>query len=291
VSTQFDLEEPRARSRALDALAPSVATIADPVVRAHYVQRLARLARMDERAVLALLGRRQGRRPAPLPTARELQGARREATQTATASSSGGEAGLLQLLLHREEAREVAEHLDADIFEDSVHRRLFEAWRDVPELAEAIAEADDDVRARYAELATERPGWLDPLVLDARNVAEMAQSWCDGLRHHRLATRLRPAIQGLGAEMTRARRASTSEPATDVRVFDLPSAEATLEDEGVPEAAPESRPAERAIDEVTMEVEDIMRRKRELARAIAETNGRRPALAGGDQTSGGDADQ
>ena len=300
VTTQFDLDEPRARSRALDALAPSVGAIADPVVRAHYVQRLARLARMDERAVLALLGRRQGRGPAPVPTARERQqGERSEAAAAPAKTAPGGEEGLLLLLLHREETRAAAGDLDADVFEDSVNRRLFEAWRQAPELAETITETDDDVRARYAELTDEAPRWLDPIVLDARNVAEMARSWCEGLRRHRLGNRLRPAIQSLGAELTRVRRVSASEPASDVRVFDLPPAGATLagEDareeasEGASDGGAEEPPAERAIDEVTMEVEDVMRRKRELARTMSESNGRRPAVASGDQAPGGDAER
>src|SRR5688572_8416640 len=135
VAAQFDLADPRARSRALDALAPSVAGITDAVVRAHYVQRLARMLQLDERAVLALLSRQRGQRPAPVPTSKEVRQVRRGAVGAAPAVD--GEFGLLQLLLQREECREVRASIDADVFEDSANRRLFEAWRDGTEIGRA----------------------------------------------------------------------------------------------------------------------------------------------------------
>ena len=53
-----------AQVRALEALAPTVAAVVDPVVRAHYVQKMARMAQVDERTVLALLNRGRTARPA-----------------------------------------------------------------------------------------------------------------------------------------------------------------------------------------------------------------------------------
>ncbi|MEZ4501618.1 MAG: DNA primase [Dehalococcoidia bacterium] len=296
VSAQFDLSEPRARSRALDALAPSVAAIVDPVVRAHYVQRLGRMTRMDERAILALLDRRRGRGPAPVPTAREVQGARRAAA-TAAATPPDGEVRLLQLLLHREEARAALTHLDGEVFEDSMNRRVFEAWCATPELPDHVEDADDDVRERLDALLAERPEWLDPIVLEARHVAEMAESWADGLRRHRQIERLRPAARDVAAELTKARRASMAAavgagmpaiPIDDASVFDLEAPGATLEDgfdrgtdrgfearfepaaPAEPAADPDQPSAAQRRDEVAMELEEIVRRQRELAQHFKE---------------------
>ena len=63
-----ELEDPAEKSRAAQALLPIIHEIADPVQRDHYLQKLARLLRVDERTLLAQWrGRRSRRAPARRP--------------------------------------------------------------------------------------------------------------------------------------------------------------------------------------------------------------------------------
>src|SRR5690606_8696308 len=115
VGAATDFADPRARSRALEALAPTVAVVADPVVRAHYVQRMARMGQVDGRTVLALLTRgSRPARPAPVPSPREEAKAVK-----GPVSAPDGETQLLQLLVLRSEARPAGRVLDPDVFEDT----------------------------------------------------------------------------------------------------------------------------------------------------------------------------
>ena len=133
IAARTDLDDARARSRAVEAIAPTVAQMADPIVRAEYVQRLARLGRVDERTVLGLLARRApGRqtRPVPVPSGRELaRGARPTTPLTPEEAALEAERSLLALLLQRPECRAAGLALDPDTFEDSAHRAAFAAWR------------------------------------------------------------------------------------------------------------------------------------------------------------------
>ena len=156
IAERADLENPRARAEAAEALAPTVAAMADPVVRAHYLQRLARLARIDEAAAQTLLARaRRPARPAPVPSARELAAAARPPARAAAAEDDapgGGETLLLRLLLLRPECRAAGLDLDPAVFEDGARRRLFDAWRELADPGERADELDDDLRALLASL-------------------------------------------------------------------------------------------------------------------------------------------
>lgn len=267
-STRFDLAEARERSQALDALAPAVAAITDAVVRAHYVQRLARLAQVDERTVLALLSRRMQRRPVPVPDRAEA--ARRTVR---SASAPDGETQLLQLLLHREEARAARHAIDEDVFEDSANRRLFLAWRDNADFAEQLQDSDEDMQSRYAELETMKPEWLDARYLEGRYVEEMTLSMAAQLRLRRRGARLAPIARQVASQLTTVRRgvAATGTGAT------LDSTEAGSTDDIDPE-------------ELANELTQMAERQRTLARDYREHIRRQPARAGGDRRIGDQSD-
>jgi DNA primase len=266
VGAQFDLADPRARSRALDARAPSVAGVTDAVVRAHYVQRLARMLQLDERAVLALLSRQRGQRPAPVPTSKEVRQVRRGAIGPAPAVD--GEFGLLQLLLQREECREVRDSIDADVFEDSTNRRLFEAWRD-DTVSLPLSELDEELQATLEAGTGPQPDWLDARVLDGRIVGEMAVSWAKGLRRQRLGARLAPAAREHAEQAGVARREGAA-------VLEYAIREAS---EGNEPVVPES---DADAASVAHELNAIVARQREVARTFRIESGRQPAAVDGD---------
>ena len=264
VTTTTDSADPRSRSQALEALAPTVAAIVDPVVRAHYVQRLARLAHVDEQTVLAVLAKRgQRRTPAAMPSSREV---RREARRAPDVPD--GETQLLLLLLHRPECRAVAVAVDADTFEDSTNRRLFLAWQEFEQLDERADELEDDVRERLAVLLQERPQWLDPHYLEQRYVEEMAEQIASALRLRRAQARLVPAAVEQADRVTAARREG---------VAVLESAARAAAEGPVPaEAANEA--AALAADFVEMSA-----RQRELTHEYQSSRGRRHSEEGGDR--------
>ncbi|MFN8639676.1 MAG: DNA primase [Dehalococcoidia bacterium] len=272
VSSRYDLSDARARSKALDALAPAVAGVTDAVVRAHYVQRLARMLQLDERAVLALLGRQRGQRPAPVPTSKDTRQARRGGV--GPAPSTDGEIGLLQLLLHRDEARVAAHEIDADVFEDSARRRLFELWRDG--LLEDGAELDEELREQFTALTASMPDAFAPRVLDAKLVADMATSWARGLRRFRVGARLRPAARERAEQAGAARKggAAVLEQAVQ-QLVDRESAEvASPASPALDPVLPESQ-VDAAL--AAQELNAITARQRELARTFRIEIGRQTA--------------
>ncbi len=205
ISTDTDLDDPRARSRAVEALAPTVAAVADPVVRAHYVQRLARIGRVEEHTVLAILARAgQPGRPTAVPGSREA----REATKAAKTpiAPPDGEAQLLHLLLLRPEARPAGRALDPDVFEDTTNRRLYEAWRTLDDLVERAAELDEDVAERLAALQASAAGAWDPAPIEAKHIGPRVEEIARRLRLRRAQARLLPAAVAQATEVQEARR-------------------------------------------------------------------------------------
>ncbi|MSQ41797.1 MAG: DNA primase [Dehalococcoidia bacterium] len=306
VSAAADSADPRSRSRALEALAPTVAVIADAVVRAHYVQRLARLGQVDERVVLALLarhGRRGGRREAPaaVPSPAEV---RREARRSAAVPD--GETQLLLLLLHRTEARAAGLALEEDVFEDATNRRLFAAWREPGALEERaedlVDEAADELRERLAALRASLPEWMDLRYLESRYVEGAVAQIAVELRRRRAQRRFRPAHAGQAEAVTAARLSGG-------RVLEFAARAVT---EGALPAEAASGGEEAA--QVAAEFADLALRQRTLTREYAQKpqqpprqpqpqqqgagaqagggqqaeSERRPANAGG-ESSGGDA--
>jgi DNA primase len=121
-SSGLDLSQPRDRSTLVTEVLPAIAEVTDPVLRAHYLQRLSRLARVSEEALrleLPRRGQRRDNRPAVTairPGAGSAAGAQREAFCLA--------------LLHASLAlRKLGLELDENLFRLSEHRELFLRWR------------------------------------------------------------------------------------------------------------------------------------------------------------------
>ena len=210
IEERTDLEDPRARSQAVEALAPTVAAMADAVVRAHWLQRLARLGRISEAAAQALVARGSGPvRPAPVPSSRELAAASRQqpspAEAPATSGVNPGETQLLRLLLRYPSCREAGEALDADTFEDGAHRLLFETWREHADLDERLEGLDEELRALHAAL---RAGGLPEAYerMSAMELGEVVEGTAWQLRTRRQQARVRAEAGAVAQQMAEARR-------------------------------------------------------------------------------------
>ena len=140
-ASRHDLSEPRQRSAAVAELTPFIALTADRVVQSHYLQRLARMAQVDE-ATLRLDLRQ------PLRT--------RDTRPGATAARSvhdRKEEFCLALLFRYPDLRAEGDELDAGLFGQSENRALFETWVGHPEDGESFELLlTPDLRPQYEHL-------------------------------------------------------------------------------------------------------------------------------------------
>ena len=123
VGNKVDLEDARSRSNAVNTLAPSISAISDPVIRSHYVQKLARLGGVTEQIVMNLVMQSGKYKPRAVATTKEVNRARSKKSTT-----PDGETQILQLLLQRTECRTEGLKLDPNVFEQPLNRLAFDHW-------------------------------------------------------------------------------------------------------------------------------------------------------------------
>jgi len=127
VAARKDLSQPAQRAELLQELLPVVRLIEEPVYRAHYVQRLARLALVDEEVIRTALRRSRGR-----PRRRDDEPA--GPALVSRAAREPGEEFCLALLLRHPELRREGMALSSDLFLLGEHRAVFTAWHETPDL-------------------------------------------------------------------------------------------------------------------------------------------------------------
>jgi DNA primase len=156
VASRTDLSQPRERSSAARELLPLVGAIADQVVQAHYVQRLARLVQVDEDTLRRQLRRRTYDRPSAEP----FESGAPDAIQAGAAEPQPvrrepREEYCLALLLRYPELREEGLALEDDLFSLTENRQVLQAWRRTPDetglratLPEELHEHLDRIRGK-----------------------------------------------------------------------------------------------------------------------------------------------
>lgn len=122
-----DLADPRQRSELVSEFGPLLSALTDPVVRAHYIQRLSRLAQIGEAELAATLSRRGERAGTGPSTAQRVSGA--------TLPGSAKEDFLLALLLRYPSLQESGAKMDVNLLWQGEARQLFEIWSKIPEPA------------------------------------------------------------------------------------------------------------------------------------------------------------
>ncbi|MDO9446163.1 MAG: hypothetical protein Q7K37_12690, partial [Dehalococcoidia bacterium] len=202
VTGSVDPADARARSHAVEQLLPYLGRIGDEVVRASYVQKIARFAAVDEATVTRLMAEQrlhaaQAMRPQPRPVATTAEV---KAAKKATAAPRDGETQLLEVIVQRHESRGTALGLDPGLFEDSLNRLVYAAWVADADLAEHHAELDEDTRERYQALRAAPLPQYEP-----RQVGDMVTAMARELRTRRQAARLL-AVAREQAEAMRAAR-------------------------------------------------------------------------------------
>jgi DNA primase len=149
VSAGLNLAEPRDCSTLVAEVLPAIGEVTDPVLRAHYLQRLSRLARVSEEALRQTLPRRGRQRSSATPGAPvEIKPLFRND------GSSQKEAFCLALLYGVPDLRDYGLQLDENLFNLSENRELFLRWRD----DRPINGEDDELWEHYqAIMATRVP--------------------------------------------------------------------------------------------------------------------------------------
>ena len=131
VIAKLDLTTARDKSLAVERLLPIIYEMKDSIRQAHYVQKLARLANVNERIIETELSRMK-----PRPDRRGGQAPKREAVIRAPRSplSSPREEYCLALLLQHSELKSANEEISPEYFENSENREIFTAWQQANDL-------------------------------------------------------------------------------------------------------------------------------------------------------------
>lgn len=156
VTSELDLDSPKGKAEAVRRLMPVIQEISNAVERTHYIQKLARLVRVDERTLLrqaGMKGKRAKRR-------KEEGGALRHREEFTFGLEEYCLSALLKRphLLHSldEALRDVgADGLNVEDFVQAENREIFASWREGLSLKEGLAlrQAQDiDLEALRGEL-------------------------------------------------------------------------------------------------------------------------------------------
>lgn len=153
----------RERSIVTSELAPYVAAISDRVVQSHYLQRLARIAQVDERTL-----RQELRAPVRKADAPDTTGAP-ATSRTPVAVRDRREEFCLALLFRYPELRSEGAAIDAGLFGQSENRALFEAWVRGAERGGPFEDSlSPDLRPHYERiLTTNLPAYDDEALTKA----------------------------------------------------------------------------------------------------------------------------
>jgi DNA primase len=165
VTSELALDSPKGKAEAVRRLTPIIQEIGNAVERAHYIQKLARLVRVDERTLLGQAGMK-GKRAKSRKVEREELPAREEFI-------FGLEEYCLSALLKRphliqsldEVLRDVgADGLNVDDFVQAENREIFASWRESLGLdLEGLREKLDPMLHSRFDLVLEGPKGAPPL--------------------------------------------------------------------------------------------------------------------------------
>ena len=149
----LDLSQPRERSQLVSEVLPAVGQISDPVLRAHYLQRLSRLARTSEEALRQELSRGQRTRRPQRRTVEEAAGTAGSDVR-AKAFRAPREEFCLALLYNLAAVAPLAEAVTEDLFTLSENRELYRRWQ----AGESLEEGEPGLWDHYqAILQTRMP--------------------------------------------------------------------------------------------------------------------------------------
>jgi DNA primase len=144
-TSAFDLGDARQRSQFVQAFLPLLGSVNDPVVRAHYLQKLARASMVDEEELATML-----KKPSARPSAT------REPLKTNTPAGDPREEFVIALLLRYPELRQEALDISEDLLWESENRQVFAAYKRHPELDGVETELPQELAAHFERLSSKK---------------------------------------------------------------------------------------------------------------------------------------
>jgi DNA primase len=144
-SASLDLSQPLQRSQLVNEVLPVIAEVEDPVLQAHYLQRLSRLSRTSEDSLRREMPRRA--RAQRREAMREAEGMAPEAAPLRPAQRlrEKREEYLLAMLFRMPEISHLGAEVEEELFTQSENRELFRRWAN----AEAVTEEGDEENGLY----------------------------------------------------------------------------------------------------------------------------------------------
>lgn len=185
----LDLTSAQDKSLAAERLLPVIAQIKDPVRQAHYLQKLARLVKVNERALETELRRLK------TGTARKRTGALEvETPALRPLFASPLEADCLTLLLQHPELKDDAAGLPLEYFENTENRAILLAWRQASDLPQ-LRENFDPALQEYVDVLASKN--LPPAPAETRYADYVRQL---RIRHYRNLEAKRAEVFAVAAE-------------------------------------------------------------------------------------------
>jgi DNA primase len=166
-----DLDNPRGRSELVRAFLPLLGAVTDPVVRAHYLQRLSRLSQTGEEQLAAMLTRPQRAAKSPSATQPQQLAAKGDAREEFT----------LSLLLQHESLREDGLNVPETLFWDAQARQILVLWKQHAEVNALKSALPPELEAYFERLILRRLP-----ISDAEQAAEAFSDCLQRLRKERL---------------------------------------------------------------------------------------------------------
>jgi DNA primase len=146
-TARHDLSAPKGRSELVQEFLPLVRAVTDPVIRAHYLQRLAARARISERELGTMLMRTRTR------------GAPSETTRQPNALETKGdtkEEFLLSLLLRYPQLRSPGMEIPPDLLWESENRQMMAIWKELGESEDVKAAVPVELEPHLERLLNRR---------------------------------------------------------------------------------------------------------------------------------------
>ena len=115
-----NITDPRILSEAINQIIPSVAEISDPIVRAHYAQKLTRLAKVEESHISQQIANHRKQKVRVVTNRKQIK------TKISTSINYGPEEQILRLIIMNQlEFKDLKNSINADFFEDSINKEIF----------------------------------------------------------------------------------------------------------------------------------------------------------------------
>jgi DNA primase len=132
-AASHDLTDPRGRSQLVQEYLPLLSAVGDPVIRAHYLQRLSRIAQVSEEELTSMVARPRGRPETQIR--RPIQSTTRGASDI-----EKREAFLVALLLRYPGLREQGLEVSGSLLWEAEARQVLDIWQqsDSPEVLKTI---------------------------------------------------------------------------------------------------------------------------------------------------------